>query len=272
MSNKVFAPQYEREAGDIPIIHFPNDTGRRADIFPPDTNRHPAKANLYLIEALVDYLTAPGFTILDPMAGVGTIMVAALQGRRVICIDIEEFFHNVQLEVLDAFRMQQPDIDTRITLLHGNCKQFLPIPVQCIIFSPPYGPVFTKSQKQKGDWGGDITGELYGDTILEYCKTLGNVGKMNEFFYKEDMGKIYKLLAQCLPVNGTMAVIIKDSIKGGKRFYRSKQVIRSCKEFGTELWEWYKQPVLGAAYTKIDRSKGLPTVDDEDILILKRVI
>ncbi len=270
-----FAPQYERLVGDdptIPLIDFPNDMGRRNELFPPNCNRHPAKANLYLIGSLVEYLTAPGFKILDPMTGSGTIFIAATMERHVVAIDIEPFFIGVQNELLDGLELWCPDIRERVTQLQGNAEKLLPIPVQCCIFSPPYGPIMTKSQDKVGNWGSDLVGELYGDSFVGYCKTEGNVGKLNEFMYTQHMEKVYAGIAKSLPLGGCCAVIIKDSIKGAKRFYRSKQVTRIFSGLGMPLWEWYKWPALGTAFTKIYRSQGLLTVDEEDILIYKKEV
>ena len=82
-----YAEQYPLDP-ETGWIKFPVDQKWRHEIFPDEVFKHPAKANMYLIDALVDHLTKPGESIIDPFGGTGTLMIAALKGRKVTLIEL----------------------------------------------------------------------------------------------------------------------------------------------------------------------------------------
>jgi len=59
--------------------------------FPREAVRHPAKANLHLIERLVEFVSSPGDLVLDPFAGTfSTCVVSVLTGREAAGVEIEQ--------------------------------------------------------------------------------------------------------------------------------------------------------------------------------------
>ena len=91
---KTFAPDYKRDAQNR--VLFPSDRNLRALLFPyTDPTEHVAKANMLMVKELVELVSAPGDTILDPFAGTGTILVALITWRKVIMIEIEEVFQKI---------------------------------------------------------------------------------------------------------------------------------------------------------------------------------
>ena len=87
---KQFAPEYSHN--ELGWVRFPPDADYRKRMFPPEVNQHPAKANVYLVQAIIEYVSEPEELIMDIMAGTGTLMVGALIGRQVICVEISEKF------------------------------------------------------------------------------------------------------------------------------------------------------------------------------------
>jgi len=263
--DKIFAPEYLRnEQG---WIIFPNDVGWRKELFPPAVMKHLAKMQLHLEWELVKYVSEPGDIIMDPMAGTGTVMIAATMGRNVVCIDIEEGYNKIQQRVLEHLK-QNFDLGN-IILLHGNSKVVLPIPCNHIIFSPPYASAFKPAKK---------TSKFVKDKYrvddreyTEYARTQGNVGILNTFLYNQHMDRVYKLCYQSLPTGGTMSVVTKDIIEGGERVYLSKWIENVCIKHGFVLQDWFKHQIMGGPYQDMRRAKGEETVDDEDILIYRRI-
>lgn len=88
-----FAPEYSRD--DKGWILFPSDVNTRAEVFPKEVNSHPAKANLHLVQAIIEYVSSESETVMDIMGGSGTVLIGALMNRRVICIEISEKFHKL---------------------------------------------------------------------------------------------------------------------------------------------------------------------------------
>ena len=263
---KQFAPDYPRTSEGW--IIFPDDVKWRKSLFPPEVMKHLAKMQLYLEWELIKYLTVPGDIILDPMAGTGTIILAAIMDRKVICIDIEEGYNKIQYRVLEYLRNFHPDM-ANVTLIHGNCKLILPIPCNHIIFSPPYAGAF-KPAKTVSKFVEDkyrVDEEEY----TEYARTTGNVGLMNTFLYNQQMEKVYKLCYQSLPVDGTMSVVTKDIIENGQRVFLTKWIDKVCKGIGFVQQDWFKHQIMGGPYQDMRRAKGEETIDEEDILIYRRI-
>ena len=167
-------------------------------------------------------------------------------------------------EVYKHLLSTHPEVSPCIQL-HGNCKLLLPISCNHIVFSPPYGQAFKPSKKLTG-----IVADKYRvseEEFIRYAQTTGNVGVHNTFLYNQDMEKVYKLCYQSLPVGGTMTIVIKDIIEGGKRTYFSKWIDRVCKQIGFKEFAWFKTLQLGGPWQDMRRSKGEVTVDDEDTII-----
>jgi len=98
----------------------------------------------------------------------------------------------------------------------------------------------------------------------------GNVGNLNEFMHNQTMEKVYRLLYESIRPGGSMTVILKDFISGGKRVLLSERCKKQCRIAGFELWEHYKRSSMGGMFVNINRSKGLPTIDDEDIIMFRK--
>jgi len=269
---KVFASEYPRN--DIGLILFPGDTYYRKELFPfwdrlgVSLSEHPAKANVFLVQSIVEYVSEPGETIMDIMAGTGTILVAALIGRRVVCIEIESsYVELLQQGVLDIERAA-PGAEEMITIIEGDCSKILPLPVaDHIIFSPPYAQIM-RSKNITSGLDKDTWGE--GRGILKYSKHPDNIGNLNEFLYHQRMEIIYKKAFESLPPGGTLTIIIKDHMIKGKRVYIGNRAMRDCIRAGFEEVARFKWLPHGSVYTGVHKGAGWEVVEDEDIIILRR--
>jgi len=266
---KQFATEYQRnEQG---WILFPVDREeRRSLFFPPEVFKHPAKMNFHLQQAIIEYVASEGDILLDPFGGTGTLMIAALQGYRVILIEIEEGYHKLELQAKTELDKQVAGAGSLVTLLHGDSRLLLPIPCNHIITSPPYAGAMDIRKVRKQKEGKDDLLVQADKQMVEYSKSPRNVSKLNQFLYNMEMEKIYRLCYQSLPVGGTMTIVIKDRINEGERVYLSKWVARVCMSVGFELALWEKWKAPGYHFTNIRRAKGEEVVDDEDILIYRK--
>ena len=235
---------------------------------------HPAKANLYLLQSIVEYVSEMGETIMDIMAGTGSIMVAAGMDRRVICMDIEEGFYRLMVKSLDLIATTLPYARDVITVIHGDCRSVLPMPTNHIIFSPPYAQILTTRKAGTKD----STKQLAGDTgkggswTPDYSAHPKNVARLNKFLYNQEMEKIYKLCYQSIIPGGTLTIIIQDYIHQQQRVNLSNWVMRSCLKAGFEHAGWFKKLALGTGFKKLWRSRGMEVVSDEDILVFRRMV
>ena len=265
---KLFAPEYQRTPEGW--IIYPSDSEYRKTLFPPEVNQHPAKANVYLVQSIIEYVSEPGETIMDIMAGTGTIMVGALIDRSVICVEISEKFHLLQQRALEKFEQLAEGVSNNISLINMPCQIFLPVPeiANHIITSPQYANIIKKSELID-----KLTREKQGSyDFTEYAKGVLNLGNMSEFLWTQEMKKVYKKCYESLTSPGSMTLILKDHIEAGVRVKLCQMAIDACLEIGfsydkTEQQKW-KAP--GMAYTHIRRARGEITVDDEDIIILRK--
>jgi len=260
---KVFAPNYERDSHNW--VLFPlNDSKDRNDIFPVETNKHPAKANLYLIQSVIEYVSEPGDTLMDIMAGSGTTMVGALTGRNIICIELNKDEYFPLLEMSRA-AVEKLAPGCSIITINAACQAVLPIPCNHIIFSPPYAQIMKSKGTDK------LTMEKSGAyKMAAYSEDPQNVGQVNEFIYHHMMEGIYKKCYQSLPVGGTLTLLLKDHMHNRQRVEISARAAKDCVGIGFELKDWFKWFTLGSMYTRIYRARGWETVDEEDIIILRR--
>ena len=263
-----FAPRYPRNGKGWVI--FPKDRigGPRQELFPPEAMEHVAKYNFAMIESIIEYTTKPGDTIMDIMAGTGSIMIGALVDRNIICIELEKTYYDM---LFQAKRIIEPATKNTILILCGDCRDFLPVPTNHIIFSPPYSQIL-KSKKPisedfKEKW--KTMGHSHGHQA-DYSANPRNVGNLNRFLYNQAMERIYKLCYGSIIPGGTMTVILKDYIEGGKRVYLSDWLIRTCVKIGFENIDWFKREATGSGYQDLWRSRGYSVVSDEDIVIFSK--
>lgn len=264
VQDKEFASGYLRsEEG---WILFPKDSvgGPRQSLFPPAVMDHPAKYNFAMIQSIIEYVSEPDDTIMDIMAGTGSIMIGALLGRHIICVELEETYQD-----LISLAKSNIELDTMntIILLKGDCRDIMPIPVNHIVFSPPYAQILKSKGTLDDKWK---TMHKSHQRQADYSANPRNIGNLNRFLYNQAMEKIYKLCYDSVLPGGTLTVILKDYINQGKRIYLSDWLIRTCVGLGFENTAWFKREATGSGYQDLWRSRGYTTVDDEDIVIFRR--
>ena len=125
---------------DLPVLRFKNDTALRRRFFVDGAMAHPAKGHIALWQEIIERYTSPGDTILDPMAGVGTTLVAALMGRNVICVELEPHFVEPMKASWEKLK-QHPMLGHtlgEVLILQGDARALPLEGVDSAIFSPPY--------------------------------------------------------------------------------------------------------------------------------------
>ena len=267
---KQFAPEYPLNENGW--IRFPADSEYRKRMFPEEVNKHPAKANVYLVQSIIEYVSEPGEILIDIMAGTGTLMVGALIGREIICVEISEMFHNLQVKAMSKMEVIAPGTSDHIMLINLPCQRYLPIPdlADHIIFSPPYAGIMKVGQKP-----GRLQEAFLGANVHEYSTHPLNIGLMNDFIWAHEMEQIYAKCFTTLKPSGTMTLITKDHYekqKDGsrKRIPLSQAARDACIRAGFIDHSWFKWNAPGSAFTSIYRSRGWEVVEDEDIIVIQK--
>jgi len=261
---KQFAPEFGRnEQG---WILFPKDAQFRKHLFFPDeVNAHPAKMNLHLQQACIEYVAQEGEIVLDPFGGTGSLMIAALQGIRVILIELEDGYHQLQQQAKDELESQVPGAGNLVTLIHADCRMVMPIPCNHIITSPPYAKALHQRTIRKGAEDDDFV--KMDKLINQYSKSPRNIGAMDNFLYNQTMEKVYKLCYDSILPGGTLTIILKDRMEKQKRVSLTGWADKVCQKVGFRpiLHERWKTP--GIQFTAINKLHGLEVVEDESIMV-----
>lgn len=267
MQNRTFAPEYSRnEQG---WILFPSDAAYRKEVFPVEANKHTAKANVFLIQACIEYVSNSGDLLLDPMSGTGTLMVGALIGRSVFNIEISDKFAALQYMAEQKIAEIAPGAEDMITIINQPCQIILPIPefADHIIFSPPYAGIMKSKGTDK------LTQEKTDYDMAEYTFTHPlNLGLMDDFTWAIKMRDVYKRCFTTLKPGGTMTLVVKDHMEKRQRVELSQAAVDACIQVGftQDPEEWFKWLAPGSVYTHIYRARGWEVVDDEDIIVLRK--
>ena len=174
-------------------IKFKRDTSFRKQFFVPESFAHPAKMDAQLLLWIVERYTKEGETILDPMAGSGTTMLACTVSRNVVLVELEEKFCKMMAANWEQVKMR-PQLGSGMgscQIIQGDARQLEGL-VDKIVTSPPYAETLQGSGadaarkrisegKYKGlrpdVWTskGNIAGSTFGDG---YSRDPDNIGSL----------------------------------------------------------------------------------------------
>ena len=133
-------------------IKFRRDTAFRKQFFVPDSFAHPAKMDAQLLIWCVERYSKVGETILDPMAGSGTTMLACMLGRDVVLVELEEKFIKMCRDNWEQVKMR-PQLGYQMgtcQIIQGDARSLKGL-CDKIISSPPYGNRLSDAEVDDGD-------------------------------------------------------------------------------------------------------------------------
>lgn len=167
-------------------IKFKRDTTFRHSLFTPESFSHPAKMDSQLLIWIVEKFTSEGETILDPMFGSGTTMLACTIGRNVIGVELEDKF--VKMAAANWQKVStMPQLGYSMgncQILHGDARNLEGSLVDKIISSPPYASG-GHHPDQTGSWGGQS--QALTKEQANYGMSQGQIGRL-------DYGNIDKIV------------------------------------------------------------------------------
>jgi len=193
------------------FIH--NPPPRRKDVL-----LHPAKFPETLAQEFIEFFTKKNQTVLDPMMGTGSALVAALRaGRNAVGIELNPKYFRVAEKVLCEERaaLGKPAAKLLLKLYNADAagapKLGLP-EIDYVLTSPPYWDMLhakgaENQKKRRATPGLDV---VYSDD----ARDLGNVRDYDEFV--EKLAQIYEALNPVLKPKAYLTIIVKNVKKGGK--------------------------------------------------------
>ena len=194
-----------------------NPPSRRKEVL-----RHPAKFPETLAQEFIEFFTQSGQTVLDPMAGTGSTLVAALRsGRNSFGIELNPDYAGIASQVAaeEALRLGAAAAGLTAQVIQGNAEriaEYVPAyqipPIDYVITSPPYWNMLRargfETQKKRSQTAAlDV---FYSDDPDD----LGNIDDYQTFL--ERLAGIYTALKPFLRQRAYLTIIVKNVKKGGK--------------------------------------------------------
>ncbi len=218
-----------------------------------DVLRHPAKFPETLAAEFVRFFTKQGETVLDPMVGTGSTLVACLRsGRESIGVELNPEYAELAREVVQAERQaliaagENPPAATVIT---GDAQALtsMKLPtIDYVLTSPPYWDMLHArgagtQRSRRADAELDV---VYSEDPAD----LGNIPDYDQFL--DRLVEIYAQLGGLLRPRAYLTIIVKNVKKGGRIYTLAWDLARRLSETFTLKDEriWCQDNVRLAPY------------------------
>jgi tRNA G10 N-methylase Trm11 len=246
--------------------------------FPREAVRHPAKANLHLIERLIELVSSTGDLVLDPFAGTfSTCVVSVLMGREAVGVEIEQEYlgwgleasKRVQEESGRAFHVLWTDASTIGNLLR-------PSSVDAVVTSPPYVLVslhagdperrLERVLRAGGD-PRDFFGGLARNALRERSHRH-DYYSLNRWVAL--MRDVLSGLREALRVGSLAAFIVRNRIRRGSLLELDSILASLGLEAGFRVEALYSAPAPKSLWANLLARKGLRLPPEDRVVVLRR--
>lgn len=270
-----------------------SDLALRYEWFTRASLAHPAKLHLGLLQLLLDRYTAPGDTVLDPMAGVGSILLAATQQRAVIARELEPRWLALLHENAKRIYERAGLLAASISVGQHDAREPWGVRANHIIFSPPYGcdaqyrprrlqmlagrmeRIAADNPRMRQRWarvvanadGGTGAAALFAFAYGEHPK---QIGPLRGARYWQAMEAVYTHARAALG-KGVMILVLKDHIRKGVRIETAAQTIALCERLGFALIARHQRRVHPLSlWQRRRKERGEPVIEEEDALVFRK--
>jgi DNA modification methylase len=227
------------------FIH--NPPRRRKDVL-----QHPAKFPESLAQEFIEFFTKEGQTVLDPMVGTGSTVIASIRsGRHSIGIELNPTYAELAREMVQNERDRLPDpVDhLRADVITGDAARLaefdLPL-IDYVFTSPPYWDMLHArgAQTQRARRNSPELDVTYSEDPAD----LGNISDYEEFL--DRLVKIYAYIPSILRPKAYITIIVKNIKKGGKIYPLAWDLGKRLGEFFTLKDEriWCQDDIRLAPY------------------------
>lgn len=220
--------------------------------------RHPAKFPETMAQEFIEFFTKTREVVLDPMAGTGSSLVAALRcGRNSYGIELNPQYAQIAKQVIAEEKINLEDAGKELTamVIQGDAGKALTynIPtVDYVLTSPPYwdmlhvqGSINQKKRRESSSL--DV---IYSDDPDD----VGNYHDYDQFL--DQLIRIYTGLKPILRNKAYLTIIVKNVKKGGKIYPLAWDLARELGKVYTlkdeKIWLQDNQPIapfgLGSAW------------------------
>ncbi len=224
---------------------------------------HPAKFPETMAQEFIEFFTKKGQTVLDPMAGTGSTVIAALRsGRNSYGIELNPKYASIAKQLINEEREllgeQVKGLKSEVFNMDAaNASDLQPSTFNSPIFdyvftSPPYWDMLhakgAENQKKRRDTS--TLDVFYSDNP----KDVGNIHDYEKFL--ESLINIYTGLKPLLKEKAYLTIIVKNVKKGGKIYPLAWDISRELGKTYTlkdeKIWMQDNQPLapfgMGSAW------------------------
>lgn len=274
------------------LLDLGSDLALRYRYFTPESLSHPAKLHLGLLAWLMERYTAPGDTIADPMAGIGSTAYAALLQRNIILREIEPRWLALAYEnaaqIIRAAGMFAGAID----IGQADARKPWGYMADHVILSPPYACETKRDPERRGEvllerlqrlgakrlhygdrWrslaeNGDRQAGASGLFNFAYGDNPAQIGHLRGGRYWSEMEQVYTQARAALRPGGRMILVIKDHIRHGVRIRVAEETAARCESLGFTLTARHARRVWPLSlWQRRRKEQGKLIVEEEDILV-----
>jgi DNA modification methylase len=228
-----------------------NPPPRRKDVL-----RHPAKFPETLAEEFIEFFTKRGGVVLDPMAGTGSALVAALHlGRHSYGLELNPGYADIARQVILEERQALGGAASELVaeVITGDAAEIarhaaacqIP-PIDYVLTSPPYWDMLHRrgAQTQQARRQSEELDVYYSEDPND----LGNIDDYEQFL--ERLTAIYAELKPLLRPRAYLTIIVKNVKKGGRIYPLAWDLARRLGEVYTLKDEkiWCQDDIRLAPY------------------------
>ena len=179
---------------------------------------HPAKFPETLAQEFIEFFTKRGETVLDPMAGTGSTLIAALRaGRNSYGIELNPKYAEIARQLIEDERnlLEDQVVNLKSEIVNGDAAELANYQfpaMNYVLTSPPYWDMLHAkgAQTQKKRRASAELDVHYSDDPND----LGNIRDYEEFLGK--LVSIYQGLKPLLCEKAYLTIIVKNVKKRGK--------------------------------------------------------
>jgi DNA modification methylase/intein/homing endonuclease len=179
---------------------------------------HPAKYPETMAQEFIEFFTREGETVLDPMAGTGSTLVAALRaGRNSYGIELNPKYAKIAKQIIEEERKTLGEKVEGLTskVVNGDAAKVADFGLSTcdyVLTSPPYWDMLRArgAETQKKRRSAEELDVHYSDDPND----MGNISDYDEFLAK--LVRIYAGLKPLLREKAYLTIIVKNVKKGGK--------------------------------------------------------
>jgi hypothetical protein len=272
------------------LLTLPSDKTLRNRYFEPESVAHPAKMDLSFLLHLGRTYTSPGAHVVDPMGGIGSTLLLAMEQRDVTVMDIEERWIILAKRNAERIRAAAGFFAGRMSVVQHDAQQPWPAQAEVVLFSPPYAcRVATDANTRVGilphrlrtaqsgnseRWNQLLarhTPSTAGGMHFFYGSAAGQIGHLRGQRYWDAMLQVYQCAYAALPPRGLMIVVLKDHIARGNRVPICDETVQRCAALNFALVDRLARKLtFFALWARRRKERGEPVIEEEEALVFER--